>query len=274
MNGKEHLFPIASFSRATGKVPARESLPERESPLHHPLLSPVSPSPPTTTAATASSAYVPYTPRQQRQVASSSPLLPETPFASTATTTTAAVAGWKTAAEALGLNSDTVGWTILHKLVETDNTGSEWDDLWATLQSGKATLLLPAEPATPQDVIGPEFVKDHLVYSTTLPAENGAFVTLSGLRATWTQDAIIIRGVIPTSSNRFARVAAGDLALSQLPPLPTNTNGEYTRNTLLAHEAKLSLAPQPPDVRSDLLLVVIEALRLTNAPFLQVRTSE
>ena len=37
---------------------------------------------------------------------------------------------------------------------------------------------------------------------------------------------------------------------------------------------QLSLSPQPPEVRSDLLLVVIEALRLTNAPFLQVRTSE
>jgi len=37
---------------------------------------------------------------------------------------------------------------------------------------------------------------------------------------------------------------------------------------------QLSLAPQPPGVRSDLLLVVIEALRLSNAPFLQVRTSE
>ena len=36
----------------------------------------------------------------------------------------------------------------------------------------------------------------------------------------------------------------------------------------------LSLAPEPPQVRSDLLLVVIEALRLTNAPFLQVRTGE
>ena len=36
----------------------------------------------------------------------------------------------------------------------------------------------------------------------------------------------------------------------------------------------LSLAPEPPPVRSDLLLVVIEALRLSNAPFLQVRTSE
>ena len=35
---------------------------------------------------------------------------------------------------------------------------------------------------------------------------------------------------------------------------------------------QLSLAPEPPDVRSDLLLVVIEALRLTNAPYLRVAT--
>ena len=37
---------------------------------------------------------------------------------------------------------------------------------------------------------------------------------------------------------------------------------------------QLSLAPEPPPVRSDLLLVVIEALRMSNAPFLEVRTSE
>jgi hypothetical protein len=34
----------------------------------------------------------------------------------------------------------------------------------------------------------------------------------------------------------------------------------------------LSLAPDPPTVRPDLLLVVIEALRLTNAPYLRVDT--
>jgi hypothetical protein len=34
----------------------------------------------------------------------------------------------------------------------------------------------------------------------------------------------------------------------------------------------LSLAPDPPTVRPDLLLVVIEALRMTNAPYLRVAT--
>ena len=37
---------------------------------------------------------------------------------------------------------------------------------------------------------------------------------------------------------------------------------------------QLSLAPEPPEIRSDLLLVVIEALRLSNAPFLRVRTGQ
>ena len=35
---------------------------------------------------------------------------------------------------------------------------------------------------------------------------------------------------------------------------------------------QLSLAPAPPEVRSDLLLVVIEALRMTNTPYLRVAT--
>lgn len=35
---------------------------------------------------------------------------------------------------------------------------------------------------------------------------------------------------------------------------------------------QLSLAPEPPTVRPDLLLVVIEALRMTNAPYLRVAT--
>lgn len=35
---------------------------------------------------------------------------------------------------------------------------------------------------------------------------------------------------------------------------------------------QLSLAPEPPSVRSDLLLVVIDALRMSNAPYLRVGT--
>ena len=41
---------------------------------------------------------------------------------------------------------------------------------------------------------------------------------------------------------------------------------------LRAMFVQLSLAPEPPTVRSDLLLVVIEALRMSNAPYLRVAT--
>lgn len=44
------------------------------------------------------------------------------------------------------------------------------------------------------------------------------------------------------------------------------------QDLLRALFVQLSLAPQPPAVRSDLLLVVIEALRMTNGPYLQVAT--
>ncbi len=44
------------------------------------------------------------------------------------------------------------------------------------------------------------------------------------------------------------------------------------QDLLRALFVQLSLAPQPPAVRSDLLLVVIDALRMTNAPYLQVAT--
>ena len=42
------------------------------------------------------------------------------------------------------------------------------------------------------------------------------------------------------------------------------------QDLLRALFVQLSLAPRPPTVRPDLLLVVIEALRLTNAPYLRV----
>jgi hypothetical protein len=41
---------------------------------------------------------------------------------------------------------------------------------------------------------------------------------------------------------------------------------------LRAMFVQLSLAPEAPTVRSDLLLVVIEALRMSNAPYLRVAT--
>lgn len=52
-------------------------------------------------------------------------------------------------------------------------------------------------------------------------------------------------------------------------PFPRTAAPQAFLRALFVH---LSLAPEPPTVRPDLLLVVIEALRLTNAPYLSVGT--
>jgi hypothetical protein len=52
------------------------------------------------------------------------------------------------------------------------------------------------------------------------------------------------------------------------PYAPTSAPQAFLRSLFV----QLSLAPEPPTVRPDLLLVVIEALRMTNAPYLRVDT--
>ena len=52
------------------------------------------------------------------------------------------------------------------------------------------------------------------------------------------------------------------------PYAPTAAPQAFLRALFL----QLSLAPEPPTVRPDLLLVVIDALRMTNAPYLRVAT--
>ncbi|KAH7093909.1 hypothetical protein BKA62DRAFT_834482 [Auriculariales sp. MPI-PUGE-AT-0066] len=255
MSSKEQHFPITSFGRSSGRTPAREALSERESPLHHPLLSPAAPSLPTTTTTTANGAaaagYVPYTPRQRPHAAPTAPSV--APLVNPPTQSKPSATGWRAGAESLGLNADTVGWAILQRLIEADNSGAEWDEIWTALESNKTTLLLPADAASPQDVIGPEFLKDHIAYCTSLPAEAGALVTLSGLRAAWTQDALVFRGSIPSTSKRLSGLTAGTLLLWDLPPLPKATDTDPAHNTLLAHEAKFALStgadgrpPLPP----------------------------
>lgn len=53
------------------------------------------------------------------------------------------------------------------------------------------------------------------------------------------------------------------------PFAPTSAPQAFLRALFL----QLSLAPEPPSVRSDLLLVVIEALRMSNAPYLRVAST-
>ena len=67
---------------------------------------------------------------------------------------------------------------------------------------------------------------------------------------------------IGVEANPFRGVVRAD------PYVPTAAAQAFLRALFV----QLSLAADPPHVRPDLLLVVIDALRLTNAPYLRVRT--
>ncbi|PKH42681.1 Protein of unknown function [Nocardioides alpinus] len=67
---------------------------------------------------------------------------------------------------------------------------------------------------------------------------------------------------IGTAGNPFAGPVDHD------PYAPARAGQDFLRALFV----QLSLAPRPPTVRSDLLLVVIDALRMTNAPYLRVDT--
>ncbi|KAJ3743541.1 hypothetical protein DFH05DRAFT_1226386 [Lentinula detonsa] len=99
----------------------------------------------------------------------------------------------KAAAQALGLDAGTVGWVILEALA--GEHGTEWDAIWDTLSTGKATLLLPSEPLatlkgklTNAPLISPGFVRNHILYTESDGTVSGRAVSLSGLRGILGED--------------------------------------------------------------------------------------
>jgi hypothetical protein len=108
----------------------------------------------------------------------------------------------KAAAQNIGLDTGSVGWAILEKLVSySDHHAADWTDIWTAVTSGKvctcrlisrfiqmltvdgqATLLLPEEQASSNQVLTPEFVKDHIVLYDGATRKGAQIVTLSGLR--------------------------------------------------------------------------------------------
>lgn len=149
-SARDHLFPATSIGRTQGsrlqRVPSHESL------AAHPLLSSNQPSSPGSDHGTISSPstagnqrYVPYTPRQR-----------VTPTAATTGTTVhppspqhqhgdatskLQLMNMKSAAQGVGLDTGSVGWAILEKLVsESDQHGGEWSDIWTAVTTGKVRL--------------------------------------------------------------------------------------------------------------------------------------
>ncbi|KAH9479835.1 Vacuolar protein sorting-associated protein 9A [Psilocybe cubensis] len=238
MSKRENEFPATSISRSTG---ARLQAQPPASPAHeaHPLLSP-GPSSPTpseqghavsgsgaTLSVNGGPRYVPYTPRQRVTATSATTGMTVHPHSPQQhqgdATSKLQLMHLKAAAQAIGLDSGTLGWTILEKLVVDVETSDEWLDIWQAITSGKATLLLPLESTFSNFKITPDFLKDHIVLCEGSSRKSLPIVTLSGLRGTLDGEVLTLRSTINTTSKLFQDLlnpATRASALACLPPLP------------------------------------------------------
>ncbi|KAJ7248176.1 hypothetical protein B0H12DRAFT_1124170 [Mycena haematopus] len=254
-SNRDNLFPAVSIGRSQGHNTSSELL------TAHPLLSPIpsSPNSPDHTQRSHSPGprYVPYTPRQR-----SAPSAATTTGMTTHPSVVAAalhpqqggatsklqLMNLKAAAQNVGLDTGSVGWAILEKLVGSE--GGEWTEIWSALWVGKATLLLPLEPVANNDKITAEFVKDHVVLCDGPSRKNAHIITLSGLRGTLDGNTLTLRSTLHPSSKLFmdllssATRSSALATLAPLPHLPTAT--PYPMFGVPSYTASLPLRPRTP----------------------------
>ncbi|KAG9033827.1 hypothetical protein FRB95_014149 [Tulasnella sp. JGI-2019a] len=181
--------------------------------------------------------YVPYTPRQRVQL--STPTTSTSVQASAASASTPAstiphggatgklqLQNLKAAAQAVGLSNGSVGWAMLEKFTGDASLG-DWEQAWGLITTGKATLLLPAEPLSGQLDTSADFIKEHVVFCSGPSSSPAPVVTLSGLRGVIEGETLTFRSSIATSSNLFASLlnpTSRSSALISAPPLPHPLN--------------------------------------------------
>ncbi|PVF97932.1 hypothetical protein CPB86DRAFT_759256 [Serendipita vermifera] len=271
MSGTRKDAPFVSSSgRVQGTKISRDN--SGESLTSHPLLSPPPGSvssanavtttpdnkastlkPPDSPTNANSPKYVPYTPRHR---VSTSQVTAQFSPASAGTTGGGAtpqlqLQNLKAAAQNAQLNSNSVGWAICEKLYQ-EGESPEWEDIWSAVVQNKATLLLPLDPVTPQEVITADYVRDHVVYCTAPSNKVIPVVTLSGLRGTITENTLTLRSVIPTTAPHFQALQALTSrisALAALPPLPSPLivplKPEYPVFNIPAPHTELPFPSQP-----------------------------
>jgi len=144
-------FPATSIGRTAGtRIQNADSGLEA-----HPLLSPrpASPAPSEHGSITGSSAsvnnnlpprYVPYTPRQRvtpTAATTGTTVHPPSPqHLSGDATSKLQLMHLKAAAQIIGLDSGTLGWAMLEKLVLDVEVSDEWTEIWNAITSGKVCL--------------------------------------------------------------------------------------------------------------------------------------
>lgn len=233
----------SSLGRVQGRTLTRDSNTTRDPLTSHPLLSPpptvVTPSPApdqakpsSETAANESPKYVPYTPRHRvstSQVTSQASAVTaqssSPPSLSTAggATPQLQLQNLKAACANAQLSTGSIGWAICEKLYQ-EGESPEWEDIWSAVINNKATLLLPSDQTTSQEVITPDYVRDHVVYCTAPSNKVIPVVTLSGLRGTLSENTLTLRSVLSTTSPQFLALQPSTSrisALANLPPLPS-----------------------------------------------------
>ncbi|KAG6884291.1 hypothetical protein C0993_012436 [Termitomyces sp. T159_Od127] len=259
---RDRLFPATSIGRTAGsrlqRVPSKELL------SAHPLLSSSHSSSSSVDNGSSQTTprYLPYTPRQRVSPTAVTtgttihpPPLPHHQQGDA--TSKLQLVNLKAAAQNIGLDTGSLGWAILEKLVcESDHHDSEWTEIWSAITTGKSTLLLPLEPSSGHDKLTPEFLKDHIVLCDTPSRKSAAIVTLSGLRGTLNYNKLTFRSTIHPDSKTFRDLLLPSTrvsALSALPDLPLiSPSSSYPAFTVPAHSSCLPLPPRTPPTKPPL----------------------
>ncbi|TDL23809.1 hypothetical protein BD410DRAFT_746660 [Rickenella mellea] len=199
--------------------------------------------------------YVPYTPRQRIPIGSATigttvhaPVSVSPQPRQGGATSKLQLQNLKAAAQTIGLDVGSLGWVMLEELALGHDHGAEWNEIWSSITTGKATLLLPLEPATTQ-IITLDFLKDHIVFCNGSARNKAPLVTLSGLRGhIIDQDLTIISTLYP-SSKAFQLITAPATrpsSLLSLPPLPIplGSNSVYPKYALPGYSPSLPLLPR------------------------------
>ncbi|KAI9464818.1 hypothetical protein F5148DRAFT_999971 [Russula earlei] len=262
---RDDLFPSGSIGRSQGLFIQRTPSPApsltRETLTAHPLLSPTPVSAPISAAPTSDAQettppgtrYATYTPRRTAATTvttlqSSLSVAQQQPPGGSAATSKLQLMNLKAGAQSIGLETNSLGWEILEKLVAEHDNSPEWSDIWNVLTVGKATLLLPIESAGSTDVTA-DFVKDHVALCESPSGDNIPIVTMSGLRGSLVSNTLTLRSSLLPGSKSFdgllvpsTRVSAF-ASLPPLPVVPSPFSQSYPTFTLPAHTDSLPLPP-------------------------------
>ncbi|KAI0272391.1 hypothetical protein BC834DRAFT_856516 [Gloeopeniophorella convolvens] len=266
-NKRDDLFPAGSIGRSQGnfiqRVPSPAPSLTREPLTAHPLLSPIPSSasvaaPPTSEAqdgAATAARYATYTPRHRTAPTTvttlQSPLSvsPQQQPGGSMAANKLQLMNLKAGAQSVGLETGSVGWEILEKLVAEHEINPDWADIWNALPHLQATLLLPLENGGHTDITA-DFVRDHIALCDGPSGDPIPIVTLSGLRGVLVGETLTLRSSILPGSKSFEGLLVPSTrasTLASLPPLPhvpaSPPSQPYPTFTLPAHTHTLPLPP-------------------------------